>query len=353
VVLKKNNTFALNLNLQIIFVPKNQSSLNISKLEKRAEIIAAAQKTIELEAEAIQNLNNYIDEDFIQSVNKIYQSKGRVIVAGIGKSANIANKIVATLNSTGTPAIFMHAADAIHGDLGIIQEDDVVICISKSGNTPEIKVLIPLIKNFGNIVIGMVSNTDSFLAQQSDYVLTTTVSQEACPNNLAPTTSTTAQLVMGDALAMALLDLKGFSREDFAKVHPGGALGKQLYMRVEDLTYVENRPMVRMDAGIREIILEISSKRLGATVVLDEKDEVRGIITDGDLRRMLQNHEKVDHLVAKDIMSENPRQIDKGEMAISAFHLMESNSITSVVVNDGEKYIGIIHLHDILKEGIV
>ncbi len=317
------------------------------------EIKSAALNTIKLEADAISNLSNYIDDDFINASREIFNSKGRVIVAGIGKSANIANKIVATLNSTGTPAIFMHAADAIHGDLGIIQPDDIIICISKSGNTPEIKVLVPLIKSFGNKLIGMVSKLDSFLAQQSDYVLKTVVSKEACPNNLAPTTSTTAQLVMGDAIAMVLLQMQGFSRDDFAKVHPGGALGKKLYMRVSDLTNSDNAPKVMLEETIRPIILEISTKRLGATAVINNDETIAGIITDGDLRRMLENHKSVDNLTAKDIMSISPKQIDISELAINAFDIMEKNNITQLIVSDKGKYVGLIHLHDILKEGIV
>ncbi|RLD57502.1 MAG: D-arabinose 5-phosphate isomerase [Bacteroidetes bacterium] len=310
-------------------------------------------KTIKHEAKSISNLTKYVDEDFAKSVKLIYESKGRVIVSGIGKSANIASKIVATLNSTGTPAIFMHAADAIHGDLGIIQKDDVVVCLSKSGNTPEIKVLVPLIKNFGNKVIAIVSNQNSFLAKQADYVLKSTVEKEACPNNLAPTSSTTAQLVIGDALAVCLLEYRGFSSTDFAKYHPGGALGKKLYMRLNDL-YINNEvPKVYETDKVDKIIIEISSKFLGASAVLNNKNELTGIVTDGDLRRMLIENKDIKNLTAKDIMSPSPKTIEKDELAIKAFNIMEENNITQIIVTDNNKYVGMVHLHDILKEGIV
>jgi arabinose-5-phosphate isomerase len=316
-------------------------------------ILDLAKETILQEAESIRKLADYIDEDFEKVVKIIYKSKGRVIVTGIGKSANIAQKIVATFNSTGTPAIFMHAADAIHGDLGIIQEDDVIICISKSGNTPEIKILVPLIKNRGNVLIGMVSSTDSFLGKQSDYVLKSTIDKEACPNNLAPTNSTTAQLVIGDAIAVCLLEYRGFSSDDFAMYHPGGALGKKLYMRVNDLYKNNEVPQVTEDENVKNVIIEISSKRLGATVVLNKSKKVLGIITDGDIRRMLEKYDSFESLKATDIMSKSPKTVNKDELAINAFHLMENNNITQLVVLNKEKYIGMIHLHDILKEGIV
>jgi len=311
-----------------------------------------ARDTILYEAESVRNLANLIDEDFEKIVRVIYESNGRVIITGIGKSANIAKKIVATLNSTGTPAIFMHAADAIHGDLGIIQSEDVVICISKSGNTPEIKVLVPLLKYRKNPLIGMVSNTDSFLAQNAHYLLKTTVEQEACPHNLAPTSSTTAQLVMGDALAVCLLEYRGFSKDDFAQYHPGGALGKKLYLTVEKIYKQNEVPRVNLEDHIKKIIIEISSKRLGATAVMDG-EQVVGIITDGDLRRMLEHHDKVEDLQAKDIMSRNPKTISENELAINAFNLMEDHNITQLIVKENGKYLGMIHLHDILKEGIV
>jgi len=276
-----------------------------------------------------------------------------LIVTGIGKSAIIANKVVATLNSTGTPAIFMHAADAIHGDLGIIQKDDIVLCLSKSGNTAEIKVLVPWIKKMGNKIIGMVSDTNSFLAKNSDYLIRATVDSEACPNNLAPTSSTTAQLVMGDALAVCLLKMRGFSQEDFAKVHPGGSLGKKLYTRVSDLIDRSVKPMVREDDSIQNTILNISANRLGATVVLHENGEIAGIITDGDVRRMVEKGIDIQTLRASDIMSPNPKKIDAEELAVKAFNMMEQNKITSLVVIEKGKYIGLVHIHDILREGIV
>ncbi|MDD2563137.1 MAG: KpsF/GutQ family sugar-phosphate isomerase [Salinivirgaceae bacterium] len=317
------------------------------------EIKSIAVETINAEARSIQQLGEYIDDDFAKSVQLIIKSLGRVIVTGIGKSANIAGKIVATLNSTGTPAIFMHAADAIHGDLGIIQPNDIVICISKSGNTPEIKVLVPLIKRFGNKLIALVSSTDSFLAKQADLVLKATVEKEACPNNLAPTSSTTAQLVLGDALAICLLRYRGFGSSDFAKYHPGGALGKKLYMRVEDIYKNNPSPKVFEDALLNEIIVEISSNRLGATAVVTNQNKLSGVITDGDLRRMLQTGKDLKTISAKEFMSKNPKTIDESEMAINAFHIMEKNSITQLIVTKGLNYAGIIHIHDIIREGIV
>ena len=320
------------------------------------QIKSFAKSIIETETQAIKNLAGYIDDNFATIAELIIKSKGRVIVTGIGKSAIIGNKIVATLNSTGTPAIFMHAADAIHGDLGMIQNHDTVICISKSGNTPEIKVLIPLIRNIykENIIIGMVGNTDSFLAQISDYVINTYVTKEACPNNLAPTSSTTAQLVMGDALAMTLRKLRGFTAADFAKVHPGGALGKRLYIRVQDLISHNAIPSVKESADIDEVIIEISSKMLGATAVTDAQGKLIGIITDGDLRRMLQKKVDLNSVRAKDIMSSNPKTISKEELAVKAFATMEEKKITQLIVTDeNNKYCGIIHIHDILREGVV
>ncbi len=319
------------------------------------DIKNVAKKVILEESEAIRNLANYIDDDFEKVVNLIYQSKGRVIVTGIGKSAIIAQKIVATLNSTGTPSVFMHAADAIHGDLGMICHDDVVICISKSGNTPEIKVLIPLIRNVGNEqIVAMVSNTDSFLAKNAAYVLKAQVEKEACPNNLAPTNSTTAQLVMGDALAISLIQCRSFSSRDFAKYHPGGSLGKRLYTRVSDVYDQENKPHVALEDGIRRVILEMSGGRLGAVAVTDGQDKLLGIVTDGDLRRMLEKYKDVDGLKAKDIMSVSPKVISEEELAYNAFRLMEKNSITQlVVIGEGNVYKGMVHLHDILREGVV
>ncbi|MBJ7880549.1 KpsF/GutQ family sugar-phosphate isomerase [Gelidibacter salicanalis] len=315
-------------------------------------ILSTAKKTIDLESSAISNLANLLNDDFAHAVEVIYKSKGRVIITGIGKSAIIANKIVATLNSTGTPAVFMHAADAIHGDLGLILQDDVVICISKSGNTPEIKVLVPLIKNAKNKMIAITGNITSFLGQQADYVLNAYVEQEACPNNLAPTTSTTAQLVMGDALAICLLELRGFSSSDFAKYHPGGALGKRLYMRVSDLSSMNQKPQVRLDTNIKQVIVEISEKMLGVTAVVED-DKIVGIITDGDLRRMLTNNDEFIHLTAKDIMSSNPKRMDKNAMAVDAMEVMESNGISQLLVENEGKYDGVVHIHDLVKEGII
>ncbi|MBI9056243.1 MAG: KpsF/GutQ family sugar-phosphate isomerase [Labilibaculum sp.] len=322
-------------------------------MEPTYNIKEIAIKTIAEEEKTISQLKKYIDGDFVNTVELILKSKGRVVITGIGKSANIANKIVATLNSTGTPALFMHAADAIHGDLGMIRPNDIIICISKSGSTPEIKVLVPLIKNMGNTLIAMVSGLDSFLAKESDYVLKAVVEKEADPNNLAPTNSTTAQLVIGDALAVSLLECRQFTSQDFAKYHPGGALGKKLYLRVSDLYGKDLPPKVSEQETIRPIILEISSKRMGATAVVNENDKLIGIITDGDLRRMLEQNKDVSHLLAKDIMSKNPKTIDSDALAINAFHLMESNNITQLAVIQDEKYVGMVHLHDILKEGIV
>lgn len=314
-----------------------------------------ARKVVLDESAAVEKLVEYIDEDFERVVKLIYESKGRVIITGIGKSAIIAQKIVATLNSTGTPAIFLHAADAIHGDMGMVQNEDVVIFVSKSGNTPEIKVLLPLIRNIGNNrIVAMVSNTDSFLAQNAEYVLKATVEREACPNNLAPTNSTTAQLVLGDALAMCLIELRSFSSRDFARYHPGGSLGKRLYTRVSDVFDKENRPKVRREDHIRKVILEMSGGCLGAVAVTDETDKLLGIITDGDLRRMLEKYKDVDGLKAADIMSVSPKIISEDELAYNAFRLMEKNSITQlIVVNDEKIYKGMVHLHDILKEGVV
>ena len=316
------------------------------------KIISVAKQTIETESKAILNLVSLVNHEFAEAVRYIYQSNGRVIITGIGKSANIATKIVATLNSTGTPSIFMHAADAIHGDLGTIQENDSVICISKSGNTPEIKVLVPLIKAIGNKLIAITANKDSFLGQEADYVLNAYVEKEACPNNLAPTSSTTAQLVMGDALAMSLLDLRGFSSSDFAKFHPGGSLGKQLYLRVSNLTQQNKKPQVTPDTNIKDVIMEISKNMLGVTAVIDESAIV-GIITDGDLRRMMSTNDSFKGLTAKDIMSKNPKTIDNNAMAVAAMELMETNGITQILAQENGVYSGVVHIHDLTKEGII
>ena len=321
-------------------------------MKKINTIIKTAKQTILTESNAIANLANLIDVDFEEAVKFILNSKGRVIVTGIGKSANIATKIVATFNSTGTPAIFMHAADAIHGDLGNVQKDDVVICISKSGNTPEIKVLIPLIKNYGNKIVAITGNIESYLGEHADFTLNAFVEKEACPNNLAPTTSTTAQLVLGDALAVCLLNSRGFTSKDFAKYHPGGALGKRLYLRVSDLIKNNLVPKVTATDSIAKVIVEISEKRLGVTAVLDTH-KIVGIITDGDIRRMLANTTNISEYTAKDIMGTNPKTIDSEAMAIDALNTMENNSITQILVTDHTKnYIGVVHLHDLIKEGI-
>jgi arabinose-5-phosphate isomerase len=325
----------------------------INQLVKpNTEILNSGIQTIKNEAEAIANLLNFLTNDFAEAVKIIYNAPGRVIVTGIGKSANIAQKIVATLNSTGTPAIFMHAADAIHGDLGMVQKGDVVLAISNSGNTPEIKVLMPLIKLRGNILIAITGNENSFLAEQADFLLLSKVEKEACPNNLAPTSSTTSQLVLGDALAVALLEYRQFSSEDFAKYHPGGSLGKKLYLRVSDIISGSEKPEVLLSDPIEKVIVEMTSKRLGATAVLDEHGNAKGIITDGDLRRMLVAGKKAAELTAKDIMGTSPKTIESHELAANAFSIMEKNSITQLIVLKNGLYEGMIHIHDILREGI-
>lgn len=321
-------------------------------MTSKQKILDTAIKTIQMESQAIAQLADLVDTDFADAVELIYKSKGRVIITGVGKSAIIATKIVATLNSTGTPAVFMHAADAIHGDLGLILKDDTVICISKSGNTPEIKVLVPLIKSAGNTMIAITGNKDSFLGQQSDFVLNAYVEKEACPNNLAPTTSTTAQLVIGDALAVCLLELRGFSSKDFAKYHPGGALGKKLYLRVKDLSSLNMKPEVTLDTNIKKVIIEISEKMLGVTAVV-ENGKILGIITDGDLRRMLSKVDDFSTLTAQDIMSPNPKRIEANAMAVDAMELMETHGISQLLVEKNGLYSGVVHIHDLVKEGII
>lgn len=316
-------------------------------------IIQVGLRTIQLETQAIAGLEPMINDQFENAVKAIRSSRGRVVISGIGKSAIIAQKIVATFNSTGTPAIFLHAADAIHGDLGMIQQEDVVMIISKSGESPEIKVLVPMIRNFGNTIIGMVGKLSSYLASKAHIVLNTTVLQEACPNNLAPTSSTTAQLVMGDALAIVLMEIKGFGSEDFAKFHPGGILGKKLYLRVSDLFVNNEKPAVRTDSGIRDVIMEISRKRLGATAVLDGENHLAGLITDGDLRRMLEKNSVIDSVKAADIMTSSPKTIRPEQLAIDALDLLRKNDITQLIVADDKIYLGIIHLHDLVREGII
>jgi arabinose-5-phosphate isomerase len=321
-------------------------------LKEDIDIKKIAVRTITEEGKAVATLVNSINDDFVKCVELIINSKGRVIVTGIGKSAIIGAKLVASLNSTGTPSIFMHAADAIHGDLGTIQKEDIIICLSKSGETPEIKILVPLLKLFGSSLIAIVGNTRSYLAKQANFILDTTVEKEACPNNLAPTSSTTAQMVMGDALTVCLLECRGFTTSDFAKLHPGGALGKQLYLKVADL-YINNLvPKVQVTDNIRTIILEISSKRLGATAVLDE-EKLKGIITDGDLRRMLEKTIDFDKITARDIMNISPKTVDPDTLVVNALSMMRKNNITQLLVTDKERYLGVLHLHDILKEGII
>jgi len=321
-------------------------------LDTKENILILAKKTILSESESIAKLIDFIDINFAEATQILFKSKGRLIVTGIGKSAIIAQKMVATFNSTGTPSLFLHASEAIHGDLGMVQTDDVVICISKSGNSPEIKILIPILKRFGNKLIAITGNMTSFLAKESDYVLNTTVDAESCRNNLAPTNSTTAQLVMGDALAVCLMEMRNFTSEDFAKYHPGGALGKKLLLRVMDMLDNSMKPMVAPDASIKKVIFEISEKRLGVTAVI-ENEKVIGIITDGDIRRMLNKNDTFTHLTAKDIMTKNPKVIQSTTMVADALNILEDFAITQLIVVDNGEYKGVLHLHDILKEGIV
>jgi arabinose-5-phosphate isomerase len=337
------------IKIQLSFTLTN---FNYPVLITKENILAIAKKTILSESEAVAKLVNFLDENFTQAVQQIYESKGRLVVTGIGKSAIIAQKMVATFNSTGTPSLFLHASEAIHGDLGMIQNEDVIICISKSGNSPEIKVLVPLLKRFGNTLIAITGNTTSFLAKGSDYVLNTTVDMEACPINLAPTNSTTAQLVMGDALAVCLMEMRDFKPEDFAVYHPGGALGKKLLLRVKDMIEHSLKPTVSPDSSIKKVIFEISEKRLGVTAVV-ENDKIIGIITDGDIRRMLNDRDTFADLTAVDIMTKNPKMVSSDTMAVDALNILEDFSITQLIVSDNGEYKGVLHLHDILKEGIV
>lgn len=315
-------------------------------------ILESAKKTILEESKSVANLVNYLTEDFAKTVDIIFKSKGRLVITGIGKSAIIAQKIVATLNSTGTPSIFLHASEAVHGNLGMILPEDVIICISKSGNSPEIKVLVPLLKRFGNTLIGMTSDLNSFLGKESHFILHAHVDNEACPNNLAPTNSTTAQLVLGDALAVALMEVRNFKNEDFAIYHPGGALGKKLLLKVKDMLDTSHTPQVAPNDTIKKVIVEISEKRLGVTAVV-ENNNVIGIITDGDIRRMLNTRDTFNDLVAKDIMTKNPKNINSSILVSEALDILENNSITQLIVIEDNKYLGVLHLHDILKEGIV
>lgn len=321
-------------------------------MDTENNILEVAKRTIRIESAAVKNLENSLDSAFAKAVQHIHTAQGRVIITGIGKSAIIAMKIVATMNSTGTPAIFMHAADAIHGDLGIIQKNDVVICISKSGNTPEIKVLVPLIKNFENKLIAITSHRDSFLGKEADFVLHAPIEEEACPNGLAPTTSTTAQLVVGDALAICLLELKGFTDKDFARYHPGGALGKKLYLRVQELIEQNAKPQVSSTSSLREVIVNISENRLGMTVVVDDSNLI-GIITDGDLRRMLSTGKDIDSLTAADIMTTSPKTIAADDMAVQAREVMEEHNVSQLVATDENGYAGVVHIHDLIREGIL
>lgn len=317
------------------------------------KIIAIAKKTIDLEARSISDLSGLLDHNFEKAITAINNCDGRLVISGIGKSAIVAQKIVATLNSTGTPSVFLHAADAIHGDIGMVQQNDIVMIISKSGESPEIKVLVPLIKNFKNIIIAMCGNMQSYLVKRADLILNTTVTEEACPNNLAPTSSTTAQMVMGDAIAICLMEIKGFSTEDFAKFHPGGTLGKKLYLRVGDLIINNEKPVVKEDSPLKEVILEITKKRLGATVIIDKEDKISGIVTDGDLRRMLEKNLSLEKLKAADIMTLHPKVIDSTELAVDALDLMRKNNITQLIVIENNRYAGIVHLHDLVREGII
>ena len=338
----QNNIF---LRLNIYLFKKN-------KLKSNVEILEIARQTLQTEAEGIRSISTKLNDDFSEIVHQILYLKARVIITGIGKSAIIAQKIVSTFNSTGTPAIFMHAADAIHGDLGMIQQNDLVICISKSGNTPEIKVLVPLLKQGGNKLVAMAGDKDSFLAKQADWLLDTTIDHEACPHNLAPTTSTTAQLAMGDALAVCLLECREFSSADFAKYHPGGSLGKRLYLTVGDLAAQNEKPFVSSAATVKEVIIEITRNRLGAVAVVDE-GKLNGIITDGDIRRMLNNNSTIEGLSAANIMTKSPKYIDKNELAVNALEILRVNNITQILVGTESKFEGFIHLHDLLKEGII
>lgn len=318
-----------------------------------ASILQTALHTIELEAASVAGLSSFINESFTLAVETIHRAKGRLVISGIGKSAIIAQKIVSTLNSTGTPSLFMHAADAIHGDLGMIQEDDVVMIISKSGESPEIKVLVPLVKNFGNILVSMVGNTESFLATHGDIILNTTVSKEACPNNLAPTSSTTAQMVMGDVLAVCLMQLNGFTGKDFAKFHPGGNLGKRMYLRVADLITGNEKPAVALTATLREVIVEMTAKRLGVAAVTDADNHLIGIITDGDLRRMLEKSNNIGTVTAQDIYTPHPKTVEPGMLAVEALDLMRNYDISQLMVTEEGVYRGVLHIHDLIREGIV
>ncbi len=322
-------------------------------VDRKTKIIRIAKEVLVIERDTLNGLKDSIGLDFAHCVEAIIQSKGRLVVTGIGKSALVAKKVVATLNSTGTPSLFMHAADAIHGDIGMIQKDDIILCISKSGETSEIKVLVPILRSTGHTLIGMVAHQESYLAKHADYLLLTPISKEADPNNLAPTASTTAQMAMGDALATALLALRGFTPLDFAQFHPGGMLGKQLYLRVSAIFVNNERPVIYETDTIRKAILEMTSKRLGMVVVLDKSEKIAGIITDGDLRRMLENQRDITNLKAKDIMTTNPKVIEAEVLAVKALEIMRNHSITQLIVAEGDKYLGVVHLHDLIREGLI
>jgi arabinose-5-phosphate isomerase len=322
-------------------------------MKKDNNLLDIARQTLQLEAQAIMELQSKIDAQFTDIIDHLHHMKGRLVVSGIGKSAIIGQKIVATLNSTGTPSIFMHAADAIHGDLGMVQQGDIVMIISKSGESPEIKVLVPLIQNLGNSLIAMVGNLESTLAKGANWILDTTVSQEACPNNLAPTSSTTAQLAMGDALAVCLMETRGFGSADFAKFHPGGALGKKLYLRVGDLSKLNEQPAVDENSSLKAVILEMTRKRLGLTAVLNNEKQLKGVITDGDLRRMLEKGGDLENTQAKDIMGVHPKTISPDALAVDALDRMRKNNITQLIVTENNTYLGVIHLHDLVREGLI
>jgi len=326
----------------------------MDKLNKDRKLITTtAIKTLKIEADTVHNLLNAIDDTFVNCVEHLFSKNGRLVVTGVGKSAIVAQKIVATLNSTGTPSIYMHAADAIHGDIGVMQATDSVLCISKSGETPEIKVLVPLIKNLGNTILAFTSNEKSYLAKRADFSIYIPVAKEADPNNLAPTASAVAQIAMGDAIATALLSLRGFSPADFAQFHPGGALGKSLYLRVDDLYPNNAKPQVYLDTPLKDTIVEMTSKRLGVTAIINRKNKLVGIITDGDLRRMLEEGGDINNFTAKDIMTADPIAIDAHAMAVDALQLMRSNNITQLIVLDQDIYVGVVHLHDLISEGLI
>ena len=319
----------------------------------KENIITIAKKALAIESEALVELNKYIDASFEKAVTAILNSKGRLVISGIGKSAIIAQKMVATFNSTGTPALYLHAAEAIHGDSGMIQDNDIVLIISKSGESPEIKNLVQLVKQFGNTIIGMVGNKQSYLATNADLFVDTTVTKEACINNLAPTSSTTAQMVMGDIIAVCLMELKQFSVSQFAQFHPGGNLGKKLTLTTQNLADTNSKPAVRKETKIKEVIIDISKNRLGATVITDENNKVLGIITDGDIRRMLEQHDNIQNLTAEDIYHTNPATIAPNALAVEALAIMEQKDISQLIVADNHQYIGMIHIHDLMKEGIL